>query len=297
MDSLLEAEVVLASGEIKRCSETENEDLFWGLRGAGRWLACVTRFKFRLFPKPEPDVISGIMPFPIQVWEKALRACDKRQSEDFNYSFAIVSHPVLVGVTVCLVHSVFFNGIDAAKQMYREIIHEIGESPLNGDVDKVLRQLPWPKANRALDHMAPWGVPMYTENFNVAGDHRLNEVIHFLDVAIRKKPSHIIITLDHLNGPGFLNEKDKYKTMWVDRTPFFCGMFLCALSSESHDQTKESSRMFVKAVMDKTAEVRIPPRTVNSEEYASIAQVYGDEIAHKFAQIKVKYDPEGFFSK
>jgi len=294
MDSLLEAEVVLSNGEVKRCSEKLNEDLFWGLRGGGRWLGCVTRFKFKLYPKP--SVVSAVMPFPVHAWEKVLRACDRRQSEAFNYTYAIVSHPSLVDVTVCLVHCIFFTGHDQAKKQYEDIIAEVGEEPMSGNCDKVLHELPWPRANRAIDHMVPWNTPMYTENFNLPDDNNLEHVVRFIDMALRKKPAHIIITLDHLDGPAYRNEQGRKKTMWTDRTSFFCGMFLCTLDPEDRSQNESSSRNFIKAVMDKTMEHRIPARTVNAAEYATISTVYGDEVAERFWRVKDRYDPVGFFS-
>lgn len=63
IDSLIAVTVVTADGRTLRASETENADLFWGLRGGGGNFGIVTQFEYQLHPVG-PDVLSGLIVFP-----------------------------------------------------------------------------------------------------------------------------------------------------------------------------------------------------------------------------------------
>jgi FAD/FMN-containing dehydrogenase len=54
-DNLVSLEVVTADGKVVTASESENADLFWGLRGGGAGLGVVTSFEYRVHPVG-PDV-------------------------------------------------------------------------------------------------------------------------------------------------------------------------------------------------------------------------------------------------
>src|SRR5207253_1816159 len=72
IDQLLSVEVVTASGDLVRASETENPDLFWGIRGGGGNFGVVTEFTFRLNPLG-PIVLAGPIFWPMSDSPKLLR--------------------------------------------------------------------------------------------------------------------------------------------------------------------------------------------------------------------------------
>lgn len=65
IDNLKSVQVVTADGELRRASATENEDLFWGVRGGGGNFGIVTMFEFQLHPM-QREVIGGEVVFPIE---------------------------------------------------------------------------------------------------------------------------------------------------------------------------------------------------------------------------------------
>jgi FAD binding domain/Berberine and berberine like len=64
IDNLDSVEVVTAGGTTVRADETENPDLFWGIRGAGPNFGIVTTFEYRLHPLDNP-VTHGLIVHPI----------------------------------------------------------------------------------------------------------------------------------------------------------------------------------------------------------------------------------------
>jgi len=72
IDQLLSVEMVTAEGEAVRASDSENTDLFWGIRGGGGNFGVVTEFEFRLNPLG-PTVLAGPVFWPMADSPRVLR--------------------------------------------------------------------------------------------------------------------------------------------------------------------------------------------------------------------------------
>ena len=62
-DNVAGMDVVTADGKLVRASESENPDLFWGLRGGGGNFGVVTGFDYLLHPVG-PEIVGGMVAWP-----------------------------------------------------------------------------------------------------------------------------------------------------------------------------------------------------------------------------------------
>jgi FAD/FMN-containing dehydrogenase len=72
IDQLMSVDLITAEGEFVKASETENTDLFWGLRGGGGNFGIVTEFEYRLHPIG-PTVVAGPVFWPMEKAPEVLR--------------------------------------------------------------------------------------------------------------------------------------------------------------------------------------------------------------------------------
>ena len=72
IDNLLSVEIVTADGQLRTASATENEDLFWAVRGAGSNFGVVTSFEFQAHPVG-PMVMVGAIFYPLEDAKSVLR--------------------------------------------------------------------------------------------------------------------------------------------------------------------------------------------------------------------------------
>jgi FAD/FMN-containing dehydrogenase len=84
IDNLKSADIVTADGTLRRCSEIENSELFWAIRGGGGNFGIVTSFEFNLH-KVGPTVLSGLVVHPFDQAKEVLqhyRQCVAAMSDE-----------------------------------------------------------------------------------------------------------------------------------------------------------------------------------------------------------------------
>jgi FAD/FMN-containing dehydrogenase len=71
-DNLRSVDIVTADGQLRTASESENAELFWGVRGGGGNFGVVTSFEFQLHPVG-PTVMAGMVLYPMEQARAVLR--------------------------------------------------------------------------------------------------------------------------------------------------------------------------------------------------------------------------------
>jgi FAD/FMN-containing dehydrogenase len=79
-DNLVSVDVVTADGRFLTASETENADLFWGVRGGGGNFGVVTSFEYRLHPVG-PEVMFCFVLYPGDRVKEVLSFCEEYVAE------------------------------------------------------------------------------------------------------------------------------------------------------------------------------------------------------------------------
>ncbi|KAI9067669.1 FAD-binding domain-containing protein [Trametes sanguinea] len=120
IDNLAQATVVTADGAIRTANESENADLFWGIRGAGSNFGVVTEFVLKLHPQRRtvfaglaifsPDKLEALLDVTQQWW-------DKGPSEKEGMIQAFTRGPDRQPCIVCFI---FYNGTEEeGRQNYK----------------------------------------------------------------------------------------------------------------------------------------------------------------------------------
>jgi hypothetical protein len=122
IDNLLSVEVVLASGEVVTASKSENEDLFWAIRGAGQNFGVVTKFTFQGYPQENP-VFAGPLVFPPTALPKIVEFMNKfHETNDGNQALLVAfSSPPPANAPVVLTQ-MFHNGTEEeGKRIFADL--------------------------------------------------------------------------------------------------------------------------------------------------------------------------------
>ena len=164
IDNLLEAEMVLASGERVRASADENPDLHWAIRGGGGNFGVVTSFLFRLHEVS--DVFAGPTFWPVELgadvlsaYREFLPSAPRELNAFFCFHIVPPAPPFPEEIhlrKVCGVVSCYAGSEEDARKAMAPLLDALPEPLLHG-----VQAMPHPVLQGAFDGLYPPGDQWY----------------------------------------------------------------------------------------------------------------------------------------
>jgi hypothetical protein len=294
IDQLLSVDLVTADGEFVKASETENPDLFWGVRGGGGNFGIVTEFEFRLNPVG-PTVLAGPILWAMDDSPEVLRFYRDWITDVPDELTTIVTFRRMLpspfvpselhGKHVLIVGCCYAGAVEEGEEVVRPL-RKFG-SPL---LDMCLPK-PYVAHQASLDPAFPHGWWYYIRSCNLAelGD----EVIDTLaDHGRRIASPETVCSIFQLGGAVARVAEDEAAFTGRDagHTVNVIGI---TTTGEGFDPEREWTRSLWSALEPHHQNAYVNFLMEEGEE--RIRQAYGAEKYDRLKTLKRTYDPDNFF--
>lgn len=295
LDNLLSAEVITADARVLTASETDNPDLFWGIRGGGGNFGIVTSFEFRVHPVAQ--VLAGLVLHPASHGREALRFWREYEStapeEMTNGALLFTAPPevpvpdVLRGGPIVGLGGVCIAPMNQAEELLRPL-REFG--PPAADI---YQAMPYSAAQTMADWLWPRGTYNYWKSSFLK---ELNEAVFdiMLDFYSHAPSAQTVALIEH-NGNGAFDRVPEDATAFGHRAWAYNFLITTMWSNPAETEANINwTREFFAAMRPYLADAAYVNYLSDMEDDALLA-AYGQKY-QRLAALKAKYDPTNFFS-
>jgi hypothetical protein len=294
IDNLLSVDLVTASGEFVKASDSENADLFWGVRGGGGNFGIVTEFEFRLV-ELGPQVMAGPVFWAMDDAPEVLRFYRDWVGDCPDELMTIVSTrkaPAIPGMPADVVgkHVVGVIGcwagsVDEGERVMRPL-KEFGSPVLDLCIPK-----PFVAHQSLLDATFVPGGWYYVRSCDVDG---LNDEVIDVVVEYGRKITSPISTIALWQMGGAVARVGDNETAFNGRSAGFTFNINGNMpTSGGFDEQREWARSYWSALEPWHTSVYVNFMMEEGED--RVRQAYGAEKYDRLKALKQKYDPENFF--
>jgi FAD/FMN-containing dehydrogenase len=296
IDNLLSVDIVTADGVLRRASPTENEDLFWAVRGAGSNFGVVTSFEFQAHPiGPEVTVAAVFYPFEhakkiLPAWRDFMATAPEEVS-----SIAICWSippgepfpPALHGAPVCAVAATYAGPVAEGEPVVRPL-RELGEPLID-----LSGPWPWLGLQSGFDDMFPKGAFYYWKGRVLAEltDAAIGDIADFAG----RRPSPLTDVIVWHHG-GAMSRVGEGETAYGGRDAAFLVTAEASWDDPSVTDDAIGWARDVWAGLERhsTGGVYLNFPGLGEEKEALVRAGYGANY-DRLAELKRTYDPENLF--
>jgi hypothetical protein len=298
VDNLLSAQVVTAAGEVVTASETENPELFWGLRGGGGNFGIVTSFEYRLHPLG-PIVLGGLLAYPRERAHELLRAwSDHIQSapDELGGAFAFLTAPPeefvpeeVRGNPVCGVIVLYAGPVEEAEPVVQGLRDVLGPPGMD-----LVMPMPYLVVQQLLDAGNPAGRPQYWKSDTLAemSDGAIDTLVEHAN----RIASPFTVTVIEAKG-GAIPRVPEDSMALIGREPLFAyygiSQWEAGDDADAHIQWARD----LGAAMEPHSTRGIALNFVMDEGNERVQASFGPEKYARLVALKDEYDPGNLFSR
>ena len=284
-DNLLSVDMVTADGHFLTASATENEDLFWGVRGGGGNFGVVTSFEYRLHPVG--TLLAGMLIHPFEKAKQVLKFYREFTSTepDELATYAVILIPpggeTVAAIVVC------YNGpIEEGGRVLRPL-REFGP-PLADQVGP----MSYTQVQKMLDFFYPPGIQNYWKSsfLKELSDDAIEVIIAYCS-HLPSPMCHMV--LEELGGAVSLRSQEETAFNHRDVRYNFLSLGVCTDPAES-EKCIQWARKFWEA-MQPFSSGGVYVNYLGQEGTERVRAAYGAQKYERLVTLKNKYDPTNLF--
>jgi FAD/FMN-containing dehydrogenase len=285
-DNLISVDVVTADGRFLTADATQNDDLFWAVRGGGGNFGIVTSFEYQLYPVG-PTVLAGSVTYPYDQAKEFLEFYSDfsgKMPDEMNIIASLIVLPE--GNKACNILLCYHGSIEEGERVLRPI-REFGP-PLADDI----QPMPYVEAQKLA--LSPHGLQNYLKSHlmkQFGGDAIETMLDHF------KKVTSPLSSIFFQQLGNASNRVEPGKTAFGHRDAWYewgvTSIWEDPGESEVHLRW---AREFADAMLPFSLGAYVNQVGTEAEDGVdSIRAAFGDNF-QRLAALKQKYDPTNLFS-
>jgi len=296
IDNLLSVDIVTADGQFRRASATENEDLFWAVRGAGSNFGVVTSFEFQAHPVG-PMVFVGAIFYPLDdaptilpAWRDFMAQAPEELSS-LAICWSIPPHepfpPELHGTPIVAVAAAYCGSVEDGERVVQPL-REFAQPVVDAS-----GPWPWLGLQSGFDAIFPKGELRYWKSRSVSelSDDVIAEILEF--AGRRPSPLTDIVIWHH---GGAMTRVGETETAYGGRdVPFL----VTAEANWTDSAQNDAAISWAREVWDAMERYSTGSVYLNfpglGEEKEELARAGYGANYERLAELKAKYDPENLF--
>ena len=285
-DNLLSADVVTADGCLVTASATENEDLFWGLRGGGGNFGVVTSFEYRLHPAG--PVLAGPVFYPTSSAKEVMRFYreyaranpDDLRADVGLADFGLLTGPVAVAIGLC-----YCGPLEEGKRLVEPV------RKFAAPLADLIQPMGYCEVQSMLDPLMPPGLHNYWKSNFIADlpDAAIETLVHFFET---RPSASSFLWLERMHGAA--SRVHPTTTAFGHREAQYA-LLIIAMWSDAAD-TERHIRWVRECweAMQSFTTGRVYVNYLGEEGEERVRAAYGANY-ERLVALKNKYDPTNFF--